>query len=301
MTVPDRPRFQKQGPASNCVIGGKYLGWFSCTAYSTAMAIDRHTLGRKHPSGCDVRWVTGDTSGGLTLPQCAGAARNEWDVYLEVRVGSNVCSPAYAAKQARLGRGFVLQGNTRPLLSTRHKSTGGAVNHAIFVNQVRGGTTYAPAEALVYDPAADGRYSWVDKAPSWWSWALVKKFAAALMPYGDTDPYHRTLGSGKFYAAFTRDTEPHNHPKFGSIRTVPFPDRMRIDVPSPRRANVRSRPDRLGSQYIIGHLSDGALWVAYQRTRGIKPPGSDSDWWYGNHDGTKWIHASSLSHIGGAS
>jgi hypothetical protein len=47
-------------------------------------------------------------------------------------------------------------------------------------------------------------------------------------------------------------------------------------------------------------LPAGSLFVAFQRTTaGEKPNGSNSRVWFGNRDGTEWIHESGLSHIGG--
>lgn len=304
-----RPVAQHQGPATHCVIHGRALGWLSCTAYAMAMGVDRATLGRKRPSGCDIRHVTGDTTGGLTLPQVAHAASVEYGVAVEVHIGSSVCTPAYAAAQCAKGRGFLLQGNTKPLVGTAYKSTNTGVNHAVWVNEVRGGTRTEPKEAYVYDPAADGRRD-MAHAPQWWPWSLVKKFAAALRPWGDGD--RRTLGTNRFYVGFvhatpvtgatTTSTSTAVSLRYGAARTKPFPDRMRIKVAAGRRANVRTRPDRLRSGDIAARLPADALFVAYQRvTNGAKPVGSTSRVWYGNRTGNRWVHISGLKNIGGTS
>lgn len=294
MSEPSRPRFQPQGPASNCVIDGKALGWLSCSAYGMAMGIDRSTLGAKRPSGCEVRRRTGDTVGGLTLPQVAAVAA-QYGVTVELHVGSNVCSPAYAARKCRAGRGFGLQGNTGPLVRTRFKSTGGAVNHFVWVNEVRGGTADVPSEALVYDPAGDGRRSDIDQAPSWWPWGLVLDFAAALHPWGEDD--HRVLGRGKFYAGILPDTEPHVHLHYGGKRTSPFPDRTTAYAPSGRRVNVRAAPTTTAR--IVDYLTIGERFTAYQKTSGQLLAGSRV--WYGNHNGAGWVHESGLRGEGGTS
>lgn len=299
MGIPAKPRVQHQGPATHCVINGKALGWLSCTAYSTAMGIDKATLGRKRPSGCDVRHNTGDTVGGLTLPQVGHVCESEYNVSVDVNVGGDFATPSNMAFQLRKGRGMVLQGYTGVLLNTRFRSTGGGVNHAVYVNDVRGGTATAPREARVYDPAADGRRAGIDSSPSWWPWSLVKSFASHLHPYGEGDS--RLLGSGRMYTMVFQDTEPHNHPHYGGQRTTPFPDRTRTYAPSGHRVNVRSRPDRLVDSDIKSRLVSGTLFVAYQKAHGIKPPGSSSDLWYGNHDGNRWIHVSGLRSIGGTS
>ena len=80
MVTAVRPVFQKQGPATNCVIEGEALGWASCTAYSMAMGIDSATAGRKRPSGCKIRKLTGDKEKGLMLSQVAEVALEHYDV-----------------------------------------------------------------------------------------------------------------------------------------------------------------------------------------------------------------------------
>jgi hypothetical protein len=163
----------------------------------------------------------------------------------------------------------------------------------------------------VFDPAADGRHApWgtAVKGPSWWPWETVLAFGAALRD----DAGHR-IGTGKLYAGFvprpaSRATSrlASAHPDVillsGAIRTVPFPDRQRADPPPGRRVNVRSDPRSLEPDDVVDRLSDGALFVAFQRhDTGAKPGGSTSRIWYGNQDGTEWIHESGLRHIGGPS
>lgn len=293
-----RPRFQQQGPASRCKIDGQSLGWVSCTAYAMAMGIDRATLGAQRPSGCEVRRFTKDTVEGLFLRQVADVAQEAFGVRVKVRTGPRVCTPAVAARQARLGRGFVLQGNTRPLLTTKFKSNETPANHAVWVNEVRGGTDEVPDEAFVFDPAADHRRHDISQGPAWWPWETVLAFAAALALSGGEHP--RTLGANRMYAGFVPRTKTELAFKFGGAKTTPFPDRVRADAPKGHRVNVRRRPDRLQSVDIVDRLHDGELFVAFQRTEaGARPPGSRSRIWYGNREGTEWIHESGLRRIGG--
>lgn len=311
MTTPVRPIFQKQGPDANCVIAGKLLGWKSCTAYAMAMGIDVATRGKLRPSGCKVRSLTGDTDAGLMLGQVAAVAQEHFGVPVAVRTGPNAISSSAAAQRVRAGQGFVLQGNTGALPGGLRAGGSNAANHAVWVNEVRGGTADAPAEALVYDPAADGRRSGITVAPDWWAWHDVLGFASALV----LDPHGRKLGTGRMYAGFVpasaANVSPQPPPapapatqptfRFGGKPTTPLPDHVRANPPRGRRVNVRRRPDRLAPGDIVELLSSGALFIAFQRTStGAKPAGSNSRTWYGNRDGTQWIHVSGLRSLGAA-
>jgi hypothetical protein len=312
-----RPVFQKQGPETNCVIGGEKLGWVSCTAYAMAMGIDSATAGRKRPSGCKVRKLTGDKVKGLMLSQVAEVALEHYDVRVTVKTGPDTISPASALKQIRVGRGFVLQGNTAGLPKRLQSGGKKPANHAVWVNEVRGGDPAGvPEKALVYDPAADGRRPGIIKGETWWAWQDVLSFAAALR-LSKT----RKLGPGKFYAGFieSRDAEevahaqphvnevlstaaqaPEVHLRKGAKKTTPFPDRTRINPPvAGKKVNIRRRPDRIDPGDIVDMVRDGTLFIAYQKIEGATLEGQST--WYGNRRGNEWVHESGLRHIGGKS
>lgn len=296
MTVPARPHWQPQGPATRCVIKGISLGWLNCTPTATAMGIERSTLGSNRPSGCNVRAAISpqDLSGGTTMPQNAEAAR-DFGVKVDVFVGANVVPPIWLARQCRAGRGFVLQGYTGPLVATKCRSTGSGVNHAVWVNEVRGGSLDDPSEALVYDPAADGRQAGWGKAaqgPQWWPWNTLIAFARALHPFGENDPRTlRSMGINGVYCGVFPDTEPHVHIRYGANRTSPFPDRTRVD-----QAELWSHtsPAFGEDNRISPRLQRDDLFVAYQRV--VK----SGELWLGNHDGNAWVPASKMRNVGGA-
>jgi hypothetical protein len=313
-----RPVFQRQGPGTNCKIAGKNLGWESCTAYSMAMGIDAYTGGRIRPTGCKIREGTGDLIGGLTLRQVADVAQARYGIRVAVRSGGTTIAPNKAARLIRAGRGFVLQGNAAVLLGTPSQSTGGPVNHAIWVQAVRGGTDDVPDQVLVYDPAADGRRG-LAKGPQWWPWSRLVAYAADLRM---DDAGVRRLGPGRFYAGFLpprpdAEAEDSHHPtpapapapprppaeppvklaKNGQ-KTDPCPVRLRAAPPPGRRVNVRRRTD-LSKESIVDLLAKGDLFIAYQTTtRGMQPPGAVSRAWYGNRDGTEWVHNSGVRREG---
>lgn len=308
MGTPARPKkLVTQGPATACVIRGKALGWLNCTCASGAHGVSRNTLGTKNPSACDIRHDTGDISGGTTVPQVARAMETEYNLKVEVHTGSKVCTPAYLAQQLAAGRGAIVQGNCIALVKTPFRSTKGAVNHAVWFNEVRGGTPGDPDEVLVYDSAADGhRAGWGRAAtgPAWWPWDLALKFIAALRPWGDSDP--RTLGHGRVYCGIFPDTEPHAHLYHGAKRTNPFPDKCTTWNRDPKRSiRVRIGPgsgttlaprakDKAG-HYV--NIKVGETFNAYQVvTNGALLAGSRV--WYGDHNGKWWVHSSGLRGIG---
>jgi len=321
MTDLPRPVFQHQGPASNCKIDGLQLGWKTCTAYSMAMGIDAFTGGERRPSGCKIRELTGDTTDGLTLRQVADVAQSRYGIRVAVRSGGTTIAPNKAARLARAGRGFVLQGNAGVLVGTASQSTRGPVNHAIWVQAVRGGTDDEPDQVLVYDPAADGRPlsagKRMAKGPQWWPWSRLLAFAADLRL---DDAGTRRLGAGRFYAGFLpprpgsssatpadvtplpagAPTEPPLHLVRGGVPTNPLPLRLRAVPPAGRRVNVRRKTDSLSQESIVDLLAKGDLFIAYQRTtRGVQPAGAASRAWFGNRDATEWVHSSGVTRDGG--
>lgn len=305
------PAFVPQGPADHCVINGIELGWFSCTSYSTATLIAWSTGGDKEPTGCAVRRLTGDTHGGLTVSQMVAPAAH-YGVHLANRAGTlNYATPKQLAQALREQRAVIVQGNTRPLLTTSVRSTLGAINHCVCAIKGRGwrqdGT---PTDVLVYDPAADGRRDYVDQGATWWPWETLLRFAAALMPFGETDPKKRTVGAGHVWCGIgpsTGPTIPIPPPpaavtlRYGGVRTSPFPDRTRaVDPPGSARVNVRKSPGSKTAKpgAVVDLLEPNELFTAYQRTSsGASLAGSRV--WYGDKAGTRWVHASGLTHKGG--
>lgn len=282
MTIPARPQVLHQHGDGPCVIGGRDYSWLNCTPTSFAMAINKASLNTKRPTGCDIRRLTGDTVGGTTLSQCAYVARTHYGVTFEVHSGSNLATPAYAAKQLKAGRGFVLQGNAGALLGTKFRSTNGPVNHAAYGNDGRGWDGDIPAEVLMFDPAANHRRPNIADSPDWWPWALVLKFAAALEPNGDGTA---RLGPGRWYCAIGPDTEPHYHPKWGGTKSKPFPDRVRAKTAG---VEVHSIPSKTADTKLR-ELAKGEVWTAYQYA-GV---------WLGDHDGMEWVLRSEMAHVGG--
>lgn len=285
-----RPRHQAQGPATSCVINGIPLGWTNCTPDSFAMAVEAESNLQRRATPCEIRRATGDTSGGTTLRQNADAVQKLYGITVSTYTGANVLTTQRVARYARAGHRLVIQGNTSALIGTPHQSTEGGVNHAVMVNEVRGGTLDEPAEALVYDPAADGRKRpyHVDQGPSWWPWSLVKKFCAHLRPTGETGA---RLGPGKVYAGVFPDSEPHVRLFSGAKRSTPFPDRTRA---AKRRVGVYARPDGKTHLYSV---PSGTLLVGFQYATGTSAWGSPR--WMGNDDGTEWVPVGALSHVGG--
>ncbi len=195
--------WQGQGPADNCQLDGKNLGWLSCTAYSAAMGIDWASYGAFTPSGCTVRRRTGDTLGGLTLAQVEPVI-SEYGIPTERRTSWRAATPALIADRLGDGQGLEAQGNAGVLIGTPYQSTAGWVNHAVWVQPPgygwrRVAGLWRPDFVDVFDPAADGRADFA-QGPQRWPWQTLMRFCAALRPNGDSDP--DTIGPGKAWVMF---------------------------------------------------------------------------------------------------
>lgn len=270
------------------------LDGFNCNPTAAAMGADRETLGKTDIRGGQVRARTGDTSGGTTLRQVEAALRSGWGIDLAYELGAPITK---MDTYLRSGRGVVVQGASKATRGTKWQASetfGG--NHSWWVNEARGWSLrsglYIPEDYLVYDPLADGRRKGIAKSPFWLPRSYLLRFLALL----DVNGKGNLLGPGKAYMMWTRDTEPHFHPKHGGKKATPFPDRTRAKPPAGRRVNVRTEPNL--SAKIVSLLDDYALFEAYQVTStGQSVAGSRV--WYGNHDGNRWVHSSGLSHVGG--
>jgi hypothetical protein len=214
----------------------------------------------------------------------ADAVQSVAGIHVDTYTGANVLTPQRVARNARAGRRQVIQINADAMIGTPHQSTAGAVNHAVMINEVAGGTLDEPAQALVYDPAADGRKRayHVDQGPSWWPWSLVKKACANLRPSGDAGP---RLGPGKVYVGVFPDSEPHIRLLAGAKRSTPFPDRTRAADPNDPVTSVH----RTSDGKVIYTVPNGNLIVLYQYLSGKGY----------NDDGTEWVLLSNLKHVGG--
>jgi hypothetical protein len=258
-----------------------------------AMLIDAATDGAVRPKGCAVRRRTKplDVSKGLNLDQVATVAESHYGVVVTRRTGRHAMPVAKATRQIVAGRGFLLQGNNAGFVNK------GSANHAIYVHAVRGGTPEMPAQALVYDPQR--------RHPRWLPWSRVLAFGAAL-----TFDDGRRLGNKYLYVGLVpRRPTPaqlQDEPlpveagvrlRSGAVR-LDRPDRTRAHPPVGHRVNVRSTPLDLDQTTIIDTLAEGELFIAFQRhDRGARPAAGKSTIWYGNKDGTEWVHRSGLRQI----
>jgi hypothetical protein len=136
-----KPEFQEQ-------LDGSPLGSLSCTCYAGAMVGEYDTCGSQTPTGRYVRVLTGDSSGGTTLPQVDAALRKGYGINLDTRIGSEALSWATFMAQIKRGKAAILQGGYGPINDSRFQgSETFRGNHAIAV---------LPG-LIVMDPLADGR------------------------------------------------------------------------------------------------------------------------------------------------
>jgi hypothetical protein len=181
------PSFQAQNPA----ISGYPLGWESCTAFAGAMAIDYATLGAKRPTGGQVRTLTHDTVGGLTLAQIDEVALDDFEVNL-----NTIYRLPWTEYETRRqsGEGAVLQLWYGPIADSPFDAGRGfRGNHAVM----------DPPSAKTKDPLADGRYGEAYKYQgAVYPRAMLREAAGKL---NLSISGYSALGAGLVYASFTRD------------------------------------------------------------------------------------------------
>lgn len=275
-----RPPFIKQ-------LDGSAYGGLNCTMASACMAIIRHVKGVNPPGSAPwyptpryLRAKTGDTDGGTNLRQADWAAFSAYGVDFDVEYNL-----AWATFRDRIERGMgaIVQGRYSVFKGTSYDAAPGFYgNHAIYINELRYSEKRNRWEYLMYDPIADGRRD-LPQGPSWISEDLLQKFAAKLVINNRGD----TVGTGKVWCAFTVDTE-------GVIlrwkpSAVYGP---KVFYSKYEDAAVRRSPNRDGT--LVYSLDKGDPFTAYQ----VKKDGDSiegSRTWYGNHEGTKWIHSKNLT------
>ena len=293
-----RPVFQHQGPDRNCVIDSHAIGWLSCTAYAMAMLIDAATDGVRTPKGCQVRNKVKpqDVEGGLTLGQVSRVAREVYGVPIVRRTGLNAIKIENAARRIQDGQGFVLQGNNDGWEGRKF------VQHAVYVDRVRGGTRGAPAEALVYDSQRRKRTD-TRTGAVWMPWSKVMGFGKAMR----VNSAGAKVPAGRIWAGFGPQRMARAaagpHPlqvtlAFGAVKLAE-PAGFRATPPPGRRINVRATPRSTAAE-PTDLLEDGELFVAWQRVDdGARPSPGATQRWFGSRDGTDWVHASGLRRIPG--
>lgn len=260
-------------------LDGSRLAGLNCTCAAGASSCFRHTHGRVVVTSATMRRLTGDTSGGTNLVQVAAAAR-KLGIVLSVHQGVAL---TWFYGQLRARRGAIVQGASSATRGTRYQASptfGG--NHAWYVSRGRGwrlvNRAWWPAELLVYDPLADGRRRGIATSPFWISRYLFELFIRRLS-LGS-----RLLGGGKIYAALTRATWPHFHPRHGGVGITPKMLTLKAGH------NIRSGPSR--SYAVKAKSVTGTKFHAFQKAKGQTLNGSST--WYGDHDGVRWVHSSAL-------
>jgi len=183
-----RPAFQKQADGSQC-------GWENCNPTSHAMAVDRDWLGARKGGPVAIRNRIDLFCPGTSMSQNLTAVKALYATAMDARY--DVPWSTFLDGLVS-GRGAVVT----ILYSVVHGTPFDACRtfdgrHAIYVNERRWNATLGRYEALVFDPLADGRYSWIPKGPQWWPMSLLEK--AMLASY-------TTDGSGNVESSFTRNT-----------------------------------------------------------------------------------------------
>lgn len=178
---------------------GGSTGPYDCTAWSASNAIDHATCGKKDPSGRTIRLLSTEPipnpySPGLNLPQVQQVARDDFGVYLDVRIGGRAVTWTEYERRRKAGQGAIIQVGYGPIADSRYDAGRGfRGNHALF-----------ESVHATYDPLADGRAPSVFLHDgSVYDRELIKRAAGMLDRGGGS-----RVGYGTVWAAFTRDVIP---------------------------------------------------------------------------------------------
>lgn len=248
----------------------------NCTMASGSMALYRHSNGRLKVSPQRLRDVTGDHVGGTNLDQLRSA-------FVKLGYGAG-WSPVYRGlairtfyAMLRSGRAAVVQGSSRATYGTKWRASFTfRGNHSWYVLRGKDWDSLGrPAYLRIADPLRDGRQAGIGSGFFWLPRSYFEKFLAYL------DFGYETLGFGKAYALFTRDTNPHVHRTVSGIIYV----RRRFALRSGH--TIRRRP---GGEIIRRTLDTDVLDVWGYIENGPSFKGSRR--WYCDHSGTRWVHSS---------
>jgi len=152
------PAFQYQG------IWSDPQGWWSCSAYSMAMAIDKATYGGSRITGRQVRALTGvGPNQGLTLPQVMRAA----DI-LAVPFIRPIGQWSAVMAALRAGRGVILQGDYDQIPDSINVSSFDGY-HAVYLDRMHSDGV----QVRMFDPLRRA-------GPVWVNASILRAFAEKL-------------------------------------------------------------------------------------------------------------------------
>jgi len=256
---------------------GSYWQWENCMAASGATALDRHTLGGIRTTGAKIRNCQDDKVGGIDLIDVKTAWNRCFSKYFDVRLKITWRTFVGAIKA---GRGAVVAGNYAYIpYKYRGQKSPSNFGHAVYINEIRS----SDGAMLMYDPLAE--------KPVWIPQTYIRQFA------GHFRTSTGLIGLGYAQAGFTRIT-PTPLPdtstsslrlRYGGVKITPNIFAARVSAKQRRSPYIRS-------DNIIRVVSKGTKFKAYQKTKtGTNVGGSRI--WYGNINGTVWMHSSVLRDI----
>jgi hypothetical protein len=183
-------KFVKQLDGCTYVSGG-----LSCTAASEAMWLYRASQGKISTTACAVRKLTGDTDGGLMLPQVEAVSRNHYGITSGIVYRPMKFTDLVALLRA--GHGAIIQGGYSVLRGTKYDCFKGNFGggHAIYASYANSTIIHAG------DPGADGRYSGCPSGFQNYPISLLQQFADRL-PLGRLT-LAQDRGPGYVYAYVT--------------------------------------------------------------------------------------------------
>lgn len=310
---PAKPGWQLQNPP------GWALGGKSCTCFAGTICTLRNTFGKRLLPGKRIRTATHDTSGGTTIDQVADAIfalTGEDDLDVGYR-HFHKDDPDLSAE----GRGMLVAIRYREVLKFHRAQLRAGVHQKDLIGGIEQGFGESPDDwhaetwhrwlqpgesatidgkkltappnqrgRIVHDPLCDGRRSTVAEGWVVYPESLIDKIVADSSIYMGKMYVAVTL-DGRYEVADPPPPKPPVQLKYGAHR-IP---RRKLTATKPgwkRSSPRRSISDPTSNR--LRHLAVGQRFIAFQVTRdGTKiGDGPDASKWYGNRQGTVWVHSS---------
>lgn len=156
-------------------VNGKWTSWgtkfdkYNCTFASHAMLLDRHTYGKVQATPKNLRWLSGDKSGGSNMKFNAIAWKKKGSGY---KLNYTTNGPwSGVIDRLRAGRGVVLFGDYDRFPERYKCQAGFGGNHAVYVHKIDGNGNF-----VVHDPLCRK----LKRIPAYWMRRYAGKYQGTM-------------------------------------------------------------------------------------------------------------------------